>query len=217
MEKILSIAIIGGTGNLGHALAYRLVGAGCRVVIGSRELQKARTAADDLRKTFKNAGIEGMTNPEAARATGLAVIAVPYSSHAEILNGLREALRTKIVIDAVVPLDRRKPFVPEAGSALLEAQQILGPEVALVGAFHHVPAPELLKPHASLGDVLVCGDHKGAKENASEIIQRLGGRALDAGPAAHAYIIEGLTSVLLYLNRRYKSSHAGVSITGLGE
>ena len=215
MEKFLSIAIIGGTGNLGQALAFRLAGAGSRVIIGSRDDRKAQTVADSLRKNLTGGSLEGKANPEAARETDLTIIAVPYPSHAEILRELRETLRTKTVIDAVVPLNRGKPFIPEAGSALLEAQQILGLEAPLVGAFHHIPAPELLKPQAPLGDVLICGDHDAAKEKASEIIRRLGGRALDAGPAAHAYILEGLTGLLLYLNRKYKSNHAGVTITGL--
>jgi len=217
MEKLPSIAIIGGTGNLGQALASRLARAGLKVVIGSRDDRKAERVADSLRKNLTGGGLEGKTNPEAAGGTDCAIIAVPYSSHAEILRELRETLRTKTVIDAVVPLNRGKPFIPEAGSALLEARQILGPDVSLVGAFHHTAAPELLKPEAPLGDVLICGDHDAAKEKASEIIRRLGGRALDAGPAAHAYILEGLTGLLLYLNRKYKSNHAGVRITGLGD
>jgi len=215
MEKLPSIAIIGGTGNLGQALASRLARAGCKVIIGSRDHRKAERVADSLRKNLTGGSLEGKANPEAARETDLTIIAVPYPSHAEILRELRETLRTKTVIDAVVPLNRGKPFIPEAGSALLEARQILGPDVSLVGAFHHAAAPELLKPQAPLGDVLICGDNDDAKKMASEIIQKLGGRALDAGPAAHAYILEGLTGLLLYLNRKYKSNHAGVSITGI--
>lgn len=215
MEKMHSIAIIGGTGNLGRALAFRLVRAGCAVVIGSRDHQKAERVADSLRKNLTGGSLKGTANPEAGRETDLAVVAVPYASHAETLIGLQEILRGKTVIDAVVPLSKGKPFIPEAGSVLLEARQILGPDAALVGAFHHTAAPELLKPEAPLGDVLICGDHEEAKKMAGEIIQKLGGRALDAGPTAHAYILEGLTGLLLYLNRKYKSNHAGVRITGL--
>lgn len=215
MEEDLSVAIIGGTGNFGQALASRLARAGVKVIIGSRDLQKARTVADSLGKTPGAASIEGKTNSEASGKTDLVVIAVPYPAHAETLKELRESLRGKTVIDAVVPLNRGRPFIPEAGSALLEARQILGPEISLAGAFHHIPAMELLNPQTPLGDVLISGDHDAAKEKAITLIRKLGGRALDAGPAAHAYILEGLTGLLLHLNRKYKSNHAGLMITGL--
>jgi NADPH-dependent F420 reductase len=130
---------------------------------------------------------------------------------------VKEHLNGKIVIDAVVPLKKGKPFVPLAGSALLEAQEILGKETSVVGAFHNISAVDLENPHASLGDVLVCGDYEEAKQRVMELIRTIGARAFDAGPAANAYIIEGLTGVLIYLNRKYKSKHATIKITGIGD
>ncbi|MFQ5903975.1 MAG: NADPH-dependent F420 reductase, partial [Candidatus Binatia bacterium] len=130
---------------------------------------------------------------------------------------LRGQLAGKTVIDAVVPLKKGKPFVPPAGSALLEAQEILGEEAPVVGALHNISAVDLQEADAPLGDVLVCGDSEAAKQEVMEIIHRIGARTFDAGPAANAYVIEGLTGVLISLNRKYKSKHASVKITGIGE
>ena len=87
----------------------------------------------------------------------------------------------------------------------------------MVGALHNISAVDLQEPDAPLGDVMVCGDSDTAKQKVVEIIHRIGARAFDAGPAANAYIIEGLTGVLIHLNRKYKSKHASIKITGIGE
>ncbi len=128
---------------------------------------------------------------------------------------MKGQLGGKTIIDAVVPLQKGRPFVPPAGSALLEAQTILGGEAPVVGALHNISALDLQDPHAPLGDVLVCGDNDAAKESVMEIIRRIGAKPYDAGPAGNAYVIEGITGVLIYLNRKYKSKHATVKITGI--
>ena len=120
-----------------------------------------------------------------------------------------------MVVDAVVPLRKGRPFTPPAGSALLEAQQILGEETAVVGALHNISAIDLQETQSSLGDVLVCGNNDAAKQKVLEVIRRLGARGFDAGPAANAYVIEGLTGILISLNRKYKSKHASVKIIGI--
>jgi hypothetical protein len=107
--------------------------------------------------------------------------------------------------------------VPPAGSALQEAQQILGSDTPVVGALHNISAVDLQNPDAPLGDVLVCGDSNPAKEQVIELLQRIGARAFDAGSSGNAYVIEGLTGVLIALNRKYKSKHATIKITGIGE
>ncbi len=215
MEKEINIAIVGGTGKLGSALALRLARPGVRVIIGSRDREKARTVVESLKKTLGN--IEGQGNQEAVKEAEFVIIAVPYEGHAKIVTELKGQLTGKIVIDAVVPLKKGRPFVPTAGSALLEAQEILAEEASLVGALHNISAIDLQKPDAPLGDVMVCGDSDAAKQKVVEIIHRIGARAFDAGPAANAYIIEGLTGVLIHLNRKYKSKHASIKITGIGE
>ncbi len=215
MEKEINIAIVGGTGKLGSALALRLARPGVRVIIGSRDREKARTVVESLKKTLGN--IEGQGNQEAVKEAEFVIIAVPYEGHAKIVTELKGQLTGKTVIDAVVPLKKGRPFVPTAGSALLEAQEILAEEASLVGALHNISAVDLQEPDAPLGDVMVCGDSDTAKQKVVEIIHRIGARAFDAGPAANAYIIEGLTGVLIHLNRKYKSKHASIKITGIGE
>lgn len=217
MEREFNIAIVGGTGSLGSALALRLVTPGVRVIIGSRDKEKARTVVDSLKKNLAKGRLEGQTNQEAVQQAEFVVIAVPYEGHATTVAQLKGQLAGKTVIDAVVPLKKGKPFVPPAGSALLEAQGILGEEAPVIGALHNISAVDLQSPDAPLGDVLVCGDNDTAKRKVMEIIHRIGARTFDAGPAANAYVIEGLTGVLIYLNRKYKSKHAGVKITGIAQ
>ena len=215
MEQEIVIAIVGGTGNLGRALALRLAAPGVKIIVGSRDQEKAKDVVESLKKRLPRGHIEGKRNHEAIREAEFVVIAVPYEGHAEMLGELCDQLPGKIVIDAVVPLKKGKPFVPAAGSALLEAQEILGTEASVVGALHNISAVDLENPNAPLSAVLVCGDSDAAKQRVMAIIQRLGARAFDAGPAANAYVIEGLTGVLIQLNRKYKSKHASVKITGI--
>jgi 8-hydroxy-5-deazaflavin:NADPH oxidoreductase len=125
-------------------------------------------------------------------------------------------LAGKVVIDTVVPLKKVRPFVPPAGSALQEAQQILGDEAPVIGAVHNISAVDLGDIDSPLGDVLVCGDNAEAKQKVIEIVQRIGATAYDGGPASHAYVIEGLTGVIIYLNRKYKSKHGSIKIAGIG-
>ncbi len=217
MEKEISIAIVGGTGNLGQALAHRLAFPGIKLLIGSRDQEKADTVVESLKNSIGKGRFDGKSNLEAVREAELVVIAVPYEGHAPMLSELREELRAKIIIDAVVPLKKGRPFIPPAGSALMEAQGILGREAYLVGALHNISAVDLQQPEAPLGDVLVCGDDQQSKRKTIEFLLEIGARALDAGPASNAYVIEGLTGVLIQLNRKYKSKHASVKITGIGE
>jgi len=117
----------------------------------------------------------------------------------------------------VVPLNKVKPFVPPAGSALQEAQQILGDEAPVIGALHNISAVDLGDVDSPLGDVLVVGDNAEAKNRVMEIITRIGARAFDGGPASNAYVVEGLTGVIIALNRKYKSKHGSIKITGIGD
>jgi NADPH-dependent F420 reductase len=132
-----------------------------------------------------------------------------------MVQDLKGQLAGKVVIDTVVPLNKIKPFVPPAGSALQEAQQIIGDEAPVIGALHNISAVDLGDVDAPLGDVLVCGDNAEAKQKVMEIIARIGATAYDAGPASNAYVIEGLTGVIIALNRKYKSKHGSIKITGI--
>lgn len=217
MEQEISIAIVGGTGNLGTALALRLAAPGVNVIIGSRDPEKARTVVESLRPKLRQGKIEGLGNREAVERAEFVVIAVPYEGHATMIADLKGQLGGKTLIDAVVPLKKIRPFVPPAGSALQEAQEIVAGEAPVVGALHNISAVDLQEPDSPLGDVLVCGDDDVAKQKVMEIIRRIGARTFDAGPASHAYVIEGITGVLIYLNRKHKSKHASVKVTGIGE
>jgi len=217
MEKEITIAIVGGTGSLGRGLTLRLARPEIKVIIGSRDQGRARQAADELNRILGKELIAGQLNSEAIKEAGLIIVAVPYEGHEQMVRDLGNGLKNKIVVDAVVPLRKGKPFVPPAGSALQEAQAILGSEVSVVGALHNISALDLQDSRSSLGDVLVCGDSDVAKQKVMEVIRMIGVRPFDAGPAANAYVVEGLTGVLIYLNRKYKSKHASVKVTGIGE
>ena len=217
MENSFTVAIVGGTGNLGGAFALRLGAPGVKIIIGSRDAEKAKKAVETLKPSLRAGEIEGTTNQTAVKGADFVVIAVPYEGHAQMVTDLKGQLTGKIVIDAVVPLNKGRPFVPPAGSALQEAQQILAGEAPVVGALHNISAVDMGDVNAPLGDVLVCGDNAEAKQKVMEIIQRIGARAFDGGSAGNAYVIEGLTGVIIYLNRKYKSKHGSIKITGIGD
>jgi 8-hydroxy-5-deazaflavin:NADPH oxidoreductase len=217
MENAFTVAIVGGTGNLGGALALRLGAPGVKIIIGSRDAEKANKAVEILKPSLRAGEIEGTTNQAAVKGADFVVIAVPYEGHAQMVTDLKGQLAGKTVIDTVVPLNKGRPFVPPAGSALQEAQQILAGEAPVVGALHNISAVDLGDVDAPLGDVLVCGDNAEAKQKVMEIIQRIGARAFDGGPAGSAYVVEGLTGVIIYLNRKYKSKHGSIKIAGIGD
>ena len=211
-----SVAIVGGTGNLGSALALRLGAPGVKIIIGSRDAEKAQNAVQTLKPKLRAGELVGTTNREAVTGADFVVIAVPYEGHAQMVSDLMGQLAGKIVIDTVVPLKKIHPFVPPAGSALQEAQQIIGDEAPVVGALHNISAVDLGDVDAPLGDVLVCGENAEAKQKVMQIIERIGATAYDGGPASCAYVIEGLTGVIINLNRKYKSKHGSIKITGIG-
>ena len=130
----LAVAIVGGTGNLGSALALRLGAPGVKIIIGSRDAEKAKKVVENLKPSLRAGEMIGTTNREAVKDANFVVIAVPYEGQAQMLQDLKGQLAGKIVIDTVVPLNKVKPFVPPAGSALQEAQQIIGDEAPVIGA-----------------------------------------------------------------------------------
>ena len=213
-----TIAILGGTGDLGSALAKRWAGAGYRIVLGSRSKDKAEAAAKDMQAAGGSAAISGQDNFSAAAAADVVVIAVPYSSHETILNEIRPAVAGKIVVDAVVPLVPPKVSVaqlPPEGSAAQSAQRLLGGDTRVVSAFHNVAAAKLHAGGSVDCDVLVFGDDKAAREIAIELANAAGSRGIDGGALANSAAAEALTSVLIGINRRYKVDGAGIRITGI--
>jgi NADPH-dependent F420 reductase len=213
MDQLPAIAVLGGTGALGSALARRWAEAGYSVIIGSRDPDRAIATAVGI-----GLDVQGDGNVEAAMAAQIIILTVPYSSHAQTLEAIRPAVTGKIVVDAVVPLVPPKVSMvqlPEGGSAALEAQALLGPQVHVVSAFHNVGAAKLHAGGDVDCDVLVFGDDKGAREMVLMLARVAGMRGIDGGGLANSIAAEALTSVLIGINRRYKVSGAGIRITGI--
>jgi len=219
-----TIAIIGGAGELGLGLALRFAQAGAKIVIGSRDETKARDAAARVKGAFPHADVAGFANADAAAQATVVVLAVPFSAQAAILKTIRPSLKSAILVDATVPLAATVGGKPTRllgvweGSAAQAARDLL-PGVPVVSAFHNVSADVLqdlsAKPDC---DVLICGDDAAAKERVSALVALIPGlRPLDAGPLEMSRIVEGLTALLISLNRRYKVHHSGIRITGMGQ
>jgi NADPH-dependent F420 reductase len=212
-----TIAVIGGTGDLGSALAKRWAAAGYPIVLGSRSKEKAEAVAREMNANDGSA-VGGEDNRTAAAKADIVVIAVPYANHEAILNEIKPAVEGKVVVDAVVPLVPPKVSVvklPPDGSAALHAQRLLAGAARVVSAFHNVSAPKLSSGESIDCDVLVFGDDKDARAIVIELANAAGTPGIDGGPLANSIAAEALTSVLIGINRRYKVNGAGIRITGL--
>ncbi len=211
------IAVLGGTGNLGFALARRWALAGRRIVIGSRSADSAKAAAAEILKDAAGADVTGDENAAASAAADLVVLTVPFASQRAVLEHVKGALVGKVLIDATVPLVPPKVMrvqLPAEGSAAMLGAAIVGESVRVVSAFHNVPA-EVIRTDAEVDcDVLVFGDDKAAREEAVSLAKDAGLRAFHAGALANSASAEALTSVLIFLNKQY-GGHAGIRLTGL--
>jgi len=215
---IITLAVIGGTGKEGKGLAYRWASAGYRVIIGSRTAEKAESAAADLNEMLENETVEGVLNVDAAEKADILVVSVPYSAHKSTLESIREAAQGKIVVDVTVPLvppKVTKVQMPDAGSAAQEAQSILGDDVNVVSAFQNISHEHLFSDEEIDCDVLVTGKGKEARLEVLKLVEAAGMRGWDAGAIENSMVVEGLTSLLIYMNKQYGSKSAGVRITGL--
>lgn len=209
----MTIAILGGTGDLGTGLARRWAKAGHRVVIGSRTAEKAAAAAADL----ADLGVTGLQNPAAAGKADIVAITVPYANQLATLEACTAELRGKILIDATVPLTPPKVGVvqlPEGGSAAVNAQKMLGDGVTVVSAFQNVAAAKLQSDAELECDVLVAGDKAAARQTVIDLVEDAGMRGWHVGPLANSAAAEALTSLIIQINRRYGIDGAGIRITG---
>jgi NADPH-dependent F420 reductase len=217
--SIQTIAIIGGTGKEGKGLAYRWGKIGYDILIGSRQIEKAEAAAASVRELPGIQGsVKGVPNLDAAQAADLVVLTVPFSAHVSMLEHIRDAIRGKILIDVTVPLVPPRVTrvqMPEAGSAAQEARLILGNEVDVVAAFQNISYEHLLAEEDIHCDVLVTGSSKAARSIVIGLIQQAGMVAWDAGPIENSVVVEGLTSILLGLNKQYGVESSGIRITGV--
>jgi len=213
-----TISIIGGSGELGGGLALRWAKAGLPVIIGSRDAQRAADAADELNKVAGNNLAKGMDNLAAAAAGDIVVLTVKFSHHTATLNELSDALQGKILIDTTVPLVPPKVArvqLPPEGSAAVIAQQVLGENVRVVSAFQNVSASSLHSDATPECDVLVAGGNPDARQVAVELAEAAGFEAWHAGPLENSAAAEALTSLLIFMNKKYGSDHAGIRMTGL--
>lgn len=211
------IAILGGTGKEGTGLALRWAAAGYKIIIGSRQLERARQAAEAINLRLGIDTVIGLENIEAARAAGICVLTVQYSAHRQALESVREALHGKILVDATSRVDFRNPFPPEQPNAAQEAQALLGPSVRVVAAFQNVPAKLLTQSVGQeiMADALVCSDDIGAAEQVMQLAREAGMRGYYAGGLVNAIVVEGLTSVLINMNKHYGVKDASIRVAGL--
>jgi 8-hydroxy-5-deazaflavin:NADPH oxidoreductase len=217
------IAVLGGTGPEGSGLALRFAQAGETVIIGSRDAQRAQSAADMIRqKVGPSAKISGDENIAACAAADLLVLTIPFESHAALLKQLKPALRPgSIVVDATVPLAASvggrasRTLGLWQGSAAQETAELVPQGVAVVAAFQNVGS-EMLHAEGPVDcDVIVCSDDAEAGLTVRSLAGRIPGvRAIDGGKLENARVLEQITALMIGLNIRHKG-HSGIRITGL--
>jgi NADPH-dependent F420 reductase len=217
----LTVAILGGTGDQGRGLAYRLARAGQRVLIGSRAAERAVAAAEEISALPGVATpVEGGANADVSARADVVVVAVPWEGHRATVESLRDALAGKVVVDCVNPLgfDKQGPYpLPvEEGSAVEQAARLLT-DSRVAAAFNHVSAPLLADPEVDRIDldVLICADDREVVGIVAALAARIPGmRGIYAGRLRNAHQVEAFTANLIAINRRYKA-HAGIRVTDL--
>ncbi len=211
------IAILGGTGKEGPGLAMRWAIAGYKIIIGSRQLEKAQGVASELNQTLGLDTIRGLENGDAARQADICVLTVVATAHQPALRGLVDELQGKIVVDATARVDFRDPRPPEPPSAARIAQDILGPGARVVAAFQNVPAHALRKnlDQPLNSDVMVCADDVDAAEQVIELARGGGMRAYYAGGLDNAIVVESLTALLIEMNKYYGTKTASIGVSGI--
>lgn len=215
----MRIGIIGGTGPEGSGLALRWADAGHQVIIGSRQAEKGKRVASDLKALLPEAAIHGGDNLSAVAQCEVAVLTVPYEAQEATLADLAAALQGKLLITVVAPTGQPKARVLrlESGlSAAEEAQRQLGEDVRVVAAFQNIRAHNLKDLSYVLDcDVLVCGDKAADKDVAMQLCEDAGFRGVNAGALQNASAVEGFTAILIFVNMKYKIKDAGIRVTGI--
>jgi hypothetical protein len=214
-----ALTFIGGTGPEGLGLAVRFAVAGHEIVIGSRSPGRAQQAVEKIRARVPEARVTGMVNEEAVSRGDIVFVTIPFVGHSDTLKALAAAIGAKIVVDVVSPISFEGGkitaiAVPE-GSAAEQAQALL-PQAQVVAGFHHLDASRLMRVERPVeGDVIVCGDHQGAKRTVMALAEEIDGvRALDGGPLANSRYLEEFTVVLLSLNKIHKA-RSSLKIAGI--
>lgn len=215
-----TLAILGGTGDLGTGLARRWAKAGYPIVIGSRTADKAEAAAAELAAIATGPAPRGMANREAAAAGEIVIMTVPFATAPAVLDDVKSVVEGKLFVDTTVPLVPPRVArvqLPPEGCAAVLAKMRLGEGVKVVSAFHNVAAAKLAQLDMDLDcDVLVFGDKPEDRAPVVALADALGTRGLHAGPLANSAAAEALTSVIIGINRNYKVDGASIRITGIG-
>jgi len=214
-----TIAILGGTGKEGKGLAFRWAQAGHSIIIGSRTPEKAIVAVDEVNELIgKPVILKGTDNNSAARDAEIVVLTIPYSFHKEMLESIKNDVQGKIFIDVTVPIVPPKVTrvqMPPEGSAAQQAQLILGDNVRVVAAFQNISYENLLAGNKVDCDVLVAGGDKDARGQVISLVKDAGLMGIDAGPIENAVVVEGLTSILIGINKQFGVEASGIRITGI--
>lgn len=215
--KLPSIAIIGGTGKEGTGLALRWAAAGYLIIIGSRDPVKAQLAANLINSQLGINSVIGLMNEDAVRKADICVITVLQTAHQEAIMNLRDVLQGKILVDATSRVDFHNPRPPEPPCAGQQAKKLLGSMVRVVSAFQNVPAQSLSKGIGKSmdADVFVCSDDINAADQVVTLAQAAGMQGYYAGGLANGIVVEGLTSILISMNKYYKVKNASVRVTGI--
>jgi NADPH-dependent F420 reductase len=211
-ENEAVIAVLGGTGDLGSAIARRLAKSGHTVIIGSRKAESAQAAAERL-----GFGLTGMDLVSAAKAADIVIVTVPFAAQEATMREITPHVVGKIVVDTTVPLVPPRVMrvqMPAEGSAAARAQGFLGDDVKVVSAFHNVAAHKLIQDIDVGCDVLVFGDDKAARGEVIGLVGDCGLRGIHGGALVNSAAAEALTSILIFINKTYKVDGAGIQITG---
>jgi NADPH-dependent F420 reductase len=194
----------------------RWANAGYKVIIGSRKAEKAEATAAELNEKLGIDTIEGYENGDAAKKAEICVLTVVQSAHQPALEGLKDALQGKILVDATARVVFKEVKAPAPPSAARIAQDILGDGTTVVAAFQNVPASALKKnlDKPVNTDVLVSADDLEAAEKVIELVEAGGMRGYYAGDLDNAFVVEGITALLIAMNKHY-GGHGTVQITGL--
>jgi len=215
----LSLAVIGGTGSEGSAIAARFAKAGVRVLIGSRDAMKAQNTANIINTKFGSNNVEGYSNREAAAKADVVLLSIPYDGMKPILEDLKTVVQGKIVINIASSLDperKSRAKLNPKGSITAEVQEFFGQDTKVVAAFQNISPEQLEKFDSKIEtDVLVCGGDKEAREAVVAMIRKTGIEAFDAGVLANAVVVETMTAVLIYTNIKYKMKGAGIRLVGV--
>ncbi len=212
MSNETMIAVLGGTGDLGSAIARRLAKAGRKVIIGSRNAESGQGAAARL-----GFGLTGTDLVSAAQAADIVIVTVPFAAQEATMTAIAPHVAGKIVVDTTVPLMPPRVMrvqLPAEGSAAVRAAAFLGEDVKLVSAFHNVAAHKLAQDIDVGCDVLVFGDDKAARAQVIGLVDDCGLRGIHAGALANSAAAEAMTSILIFINKTYKVDGAGIQITG---